>query len=82
MSAETDETWAGSPVPFLCVLRRELETIASSKEKKAAFDDRHWSQKPLEEMKDRDWRILKEDYNISIKGAGLARVWPKGACAH
>ena len=45
--------------------------MALSKEKKAAHDDRHWSQKPLAEMKDRDWRILKEDYNISVKGGAV-----------
>ena len=61
--------------------RRELEQLAVSKEKKAAFDDRHWSEKPLSEMKDRDWRILKEDFNISTKGASPrdARrpAWPR-----
>lgn len=59
ISALCGPTWA----------RRELEQLAVTKEKKAAFDDRHWSEKPLSEMKDRDWRILKEDYNISTKGA-------------
>jgi hypothetical protein len=53
------------------VRTRELEKVAQSKEKKAAHDDRHWSQKPLSEMRDRDWRILKEDYNISVKGKAV-----------
>ncbi|CAI9094177.1 OLC1v1029870C1 [Oldenlandia corymbosa var. corymbosa] len=30
--------------------------------------DRHWSDKMLDEMTDRDWRIFKEDFNISYKG--------------
>jgi ATP-dependent RNA helicase DDX23/PRP28 len=33
-----------------------------------AFDmrmDRHWSEKALEEMTERDWRIFREDYSIS-----------------
>jgi ATP-dependent RNA helicase DDX23/PRP28 len=34
-------------------------------------DDRHWSDKPLEEMKDRDWRIFREDYSISARGGSI-----------
>ena len=29
---------------------------------------RHWSAKRLEEMEERDWRIFKEDYEISTRG--------------
>ena len=35
---------------------------------RAAFD-RHWSEKELIEMTERDWRIFREDFNISIKGS-------------
>ncbi len=38
------------------------------KEKKQAYDDRHWTHKDLEEMTERDWRIFKEDFGISCKG--------------
>jgi ATP-dependent RNA helicase DDX23/PRP28 len=41
-----------------------------------AFDmpvDRHWSEKALEEMTDRDWRIFREDFDISYKGSRLPR---------
>ncbi|KAL6042117.1 DNA/RNA helicase, DEAD/DEAH box type, N-terminal [Balamuthia mandrillaris] len=31
----------------------------------------HWSEKKLEEMTQRDWRIFKEDYNIAVKGGGI-----------
>ncbi|OCF43273.1 pre-mRNA-splicing ATP-dependent RNA helicase PRP28 [Kwoniella heveanensis CBS 569] len=34
-------------------------------------DERHWSEKPLEEMKDRDWRIFREDYSIAARGGGI-----------
>jgi ATP-dependent RNA helicase DDX23/PRP28 len=34
-------------------------------------DDRHWSEKPLEEMKDRDWRIFREDFSISARGGSI-----------
>jgi ATP-dependent RNA helicase DDX23/PRP28 len=30
--------------------------------------DRHWSEKELIEMTERDWRIFREDYNIATKG--------------
>lgn len=30
--------------------------------------DRHWSEKELIEMTERDWRIFREDFNISTKG--------------
>jgi len=32
---------------------------------------RHWSEKKLPEMTTRDWRIFKEDFNISTKGGGI-----------
>ncbi|WJX96994.1 Envelope glycoprotein gp160 [Trifolium repens] len=35
--------------------------------------DRHWSEKKLEEMTERDWRIFREDYNISYKGSKIPR---------
>jgi ATP-dependent RNA helicase DDX23/PRP28 len=31
--------------------------------------DRHWTEKELIEMTERDWRIFREDFNISTKGA-------------
>ncbi|ORX87426.1 P-loop containing nucleoside triphosphate hydrolase protein [Basidiobolus meristosporus CBS 931.73] len=43
----------------------------SKREAKSMWDDRHWSEKPLSEMKERDWRIFKEDFNISTKGGSL-----------
>lgn len=38
------------------------------KEEKQRWDDRHWSEKGFDEMTERDWRIFREDYNITIKG--------------
>jgi ATP-dependent RNA helicase DDX23/PRP28 len=32
---------------------------------------KHWSEKSLSEMKQRDWRIFREDHNISTKGGGI-----------
>ncbi|KAJ2371518.1 mRNA splicing protein prp28, partial [Coemansia sp. RSA 2607] len=34
-------------------------------------DERHWRQKKLSEMRDRDWRIFREDFGISCKGGGI-----------
>ncbi|KAF6213821.1 hypothetical protein GE061_011543 [Apolygus lucorum] len=41
------------------------------KEDKQKWDDRHWSEKELQEMTERDWRIFREDYNITIKGGRI-----------
>lgn len=39
---------------------------------------KHWSEKTLEEMEERDWRILREDFEIVTKGGKVAnpiRSW-------
>jgi ATP-dependent RNA helicase DDX23/PRP28 len=36
--------------------------------RRRAIDERHWSEKPFEEMRDRDWRIFREDFSISARG--------------
>lgn len=41
------------------------------KEDKQKWDDRHWSEKAHDEMTERDWRIFREDYNITIKGGKI-----------
>ena len=56
--------------PFLQQEERRLKTVAK-KEAKLRFDDRHWSEKALLDMTERDWRIFREDYNIAAKGALL-----------
>ncbi|KAJ5376702.1 hypothetical protein N7509_013588 [Penicillium cosmopolitanum] len=33
--------------------------------------DKHWSEKKLELMRERDWRIFKEDFNIATKGGSV-----------
>uniref|UniRef100_A0A914D9D1 Probable ATP-dependent RNA helicase DDX23 n=1 Tax=Acrobeloides nanus TaxID=290746 RepID=A0A914D9D1_9BILA len=52
--------------------------VLQKKEKKEEWDNRHWSQKTLGEMQDRDWRIFREDFNITIKGGRIpkpVRYW-------
>jgi len=66
------------------------EAAAQKKREEAAnvydtFDmrvDRHWSEKKLEEMTERDWRIFREDFNISYKGSRIPRPmrnWEEGS---
>ena len=50
---------------------RVLEGKERKKESRQRFDDRHWSDKPLTEMIERDWRIFREDYSISTKGGRI-----------
>lgn len=56
--------------------------MVKKKEQGQKWTDRHWTQKPLSEMTDRDWRIFREDFNISIKGGKIAkpiRAWDEAA---
>lgn len=45
----------------------------------------HWSDKKREDMTERDWRIFREDFSISYKGAVLGatalplRNWEEGS---
>ncbi len=63
---------------------RALEDKARRKENRQRFDDRHWSDKPLENMNERDWRIFREDYNIATKGGRIPfpmRNWKESSIA-
>lgn len=63
------------------VEERPEEAAKQRKKEEAAdlydtFDmrvDRHWTEKKLEEMTERDWRIFREDFNISYKGSKIPR---------
>ena len=52
---------------------KELEQLRQKKLDKAAFDERHWTKKPFETMRERDWRILREDFSISTKGGNIPK---------
>ncbi|XP_059049188.1 probable ATP-dependent RNA helicase DDX23 [Achroia grisella] len=56
-------------------LEKEQEKLrlkkVKKKEDKQKWDDRHWSEKDQDEMTERDWRIFREDYNITIKGGRI-----------
>lgn len=38
---------------------------------KGRTDERHWTEKPLDQMKDRDWRIFREDFSIAARGGQI-----------
>ncbi|KAL3702056.1 hypothetical protein R1sor_020078 [Riccia sorocarpa] len=71
-------------------LEEKPEEAEAQKQKEEAanvydtFDmrvDRHWSEKKIEEMTERDWRIFREDFNISYKGSKIPRPmrsWEEG----
>lgn len=44
------------------------DAMERRKASKAGIDERHWTEKPLSEMKDRDWRIFREDFSIAARG--------------
>lgn len=51
------------------------------------YDTRHWSEKRRNEMTDRDWRIFREDYVISVRASNArapnpARSWDETGLPH
>lgn len=55
-----------------------LVTLEVSKPKEVWLSDTHWSEKPLDKMTARDWRIFKDDFSITSKGGDIPnplRLW-------
>jgi ATP-dependent RNA helicase DDX23/PRP28 len=48
----------------------EMERRRKEESSRTALD-LHWSEKRLDQMRERDWRIFKEDFNISTKGGSI-----------
>ncbi|RMD41878.1 hypothetical protein DV735_g3237, partial [Chaetothyriales sp. CBS 134920] len=63
--ARDPENGAARAADFLALEARRREAAA-----RMAID-KHWSEKPLSQMRERDWRIFKEDFNIATKGGGV-----------
>lgn len=59
--------------------RRQEALEATRKRQKMDWNDLPWSEKPLDKMTARDWRIFKDDFRIVIKGsaplANPLRYW-------
>ncbi|EDU41764.1 SrmB Superfamily II DNA and RNA helicase [Pyrenophora tritici-repentis] len=49
---------------------REMERRRKEKGGRSQLD-KHWSEKRLENMRERDWRIFKEDFQIATKGGSI-----------
>jgi ATP-dependent RNA helicase DDX23/PRP28 len=62
---ESEDT--SSLVPPLATSKTTVKNDLQGSHRRG-FDDRHWSEKGLHEMTDRDWRIFKEDFNINTSG--------------
>uniref|UniRef100_H2YNP0 Probable ATP-dependent RNA helicase DDX23 n=1 Tax=Ciona savignyi TaxID=51511 RepID=H2YNP0_CIOSA len=58
-------------VDFNPMLVHSVQKNLLKKERKRLCDDRHWTKKELPEMQERDWRIFREDYNITTKGGHI-----------
>ncbi|KAI6028766.1 P-loop containing nucleoside triphosphate hydrolase protein [Pisolithus orientalis] len=59
-----------------------VDAIERRKAAKSGLDERHWSEKPLHEMKDRDWRIFREDFSIAGRGGSIPhplRSWAESS---
>ena len=48
---------------------RHADALERRRAAKGGSDERHWSEKNLHEMRDRDWRIFREDFSIATRGA-------------
>lgn len=52
------------------------DSLERRKAAKSGIDERHWSEKPLSEMKERDWRIFREDFSIAARGSSIPVIIP------
>jgi ATP-dependent RNA helicase DDX23/PRP28 len=53
-----------------------------SSHRSGAPEEYSWTKKPIEDMSVRDWRILREDFEIAVKGTSVPnplRVWDEAA---
>jgi len=58
---------ASSSSSSTAVVARSRAAFASVE----AVNERHWSEKAVHEMTERDWRIFREDFNISTRGGSI-----------
>jgi ATP-dependent RNA helicase DDX23/PRP28 len=66
--ADTTTSYVDSAKPVNVAFGRgHLGGLDSGTDRRGGLD-RHWSEKELIEMTERDWRIFREDFSISTKG--------------
>ncbi|XP_016685450.2 DEAD-box ATP-dependent RNA helicase 21 [Gossypium hirsutum] len=59
--------------PEEAVVQRLKEAAANTYDTFDMRVDKHWSEKKLEEMTERDWRFFREDFNTSHEGSKIPR---------
>ncbi|KAH1047064.1 hypothetical protein J1N35_037848 [Gossypium stocksii] len=59
--------------PEEAAVQRIKEAVANTYDTFDMRVDKHWSEKKLEEMTERDWRFFGEDFNISHEGSKIPR---------
>ncbi|QLQ81913.1 hypothetical protein HG537_0G01670 [Torulaspora globosa] len=68
---EDSDTLAG----YEPIVNQRLSSLLRNEQRKSALEltymGKPWQEKTLEEMTDRDWRILKEDFEITTKGGSV-----------
>lgn len=67
---KVQEEWVIYFFTLFILTRKRLVGVAR-REAKQKWDDRHWSEKSLSQMTERDWRIFREDYGIATKGGNI-----------
>ncbi|TVY83457.1 Pre-mRNA-splicing ATP-dependent RNA helicase prp28 [Lachnellula suecica] len=65
--AERDQESGAARAEEMRELERQRKEVANGRN----LLDKHWSQKELQHMRERDWRIFKEDFKISTKGGAI-----------
>jgi ATP-dependent RNA helicase DDX23/PRP28 len=79
---DVDEHDVSKPFDITAVRDTSKAAAREAREAKRRAEDalkhRHWSEKALQEMEERDWRIFKEDFSIATKGTNIPhplRFW-------
>lgn len=67
--------------------RAEIFDVSRNKSrtKDNKYDKQHWWEKPLEKMTSRDWRIMREDFDIKLKGPNIPnplRTWKESGLSN
>lgn len=72
-----DDTTANyEPILSPSILNKSLKNTGQSRDKtldslENVYMGKHWTDKTYEEMTDRDWRILNEEFHITTKGENM-----------
>jgi ATP-dependent RNA helicase DDX23/PRP28 len=61
-------------------MERTADPLERRRAAKAGMDERHWTEKALDEMKERDWRIFREDFSISARGKSTLILFGGSCC--